>query len=107
MHKERQSIEFLRLKHRGERVAQTIYVGQQANLKNQPEAEEFQYKMEQDKTHLDTFEPLLNEYQVRPSLLDPSSGFAGFSLGMVGAALGPKAAMAYTIAVEEVVGSHY
>ena len=46
VHNERQSIEFLRLRHCGERVAQTIYVGQQANLKNQPEAEEFQYLME-------------------------------------------------------------
>ena len=40
-------------------------------------------------------------------MLDPSWGFAGFSLGMVRAALRPKAAMACTIAVEELVGSHY
>ena len=41
MHNERQSIEFLRLKHCGEHVAQTINVGQQAALKNQPGAKEF------------------------------------------------------------------
>ena len=40
-------------------------------------------------------------------MLDPVWGFAGFSLGMVSAALGPKAAMACTIAVEEVIGEHY
>ena len=46
MHNERQLLEFLRLKHSGERAAQTIYVGQQVTLKNQPEAEELQYMME-------------------------------------------------------------
>ena len=46
MHNERQSIEFLRLKHSGERAAQTIYVGQQATLKNEPETKEFQHMLE-------------------------------------------------------------
>ena len=107
MHNERHLIEFLSLKHFGERVAQTNYVGQQAALKNQPEAEKLQYMMEKDEIHLDTFDSLLKENQVRPFLLDPSLRFAGFSLGMISAALGPKAAMACTIAVEELVGSHY
>ena len=56
---------------------------------------------------LETFDKLLNEYQVRPSLLDPVWGAAGFALGAVTAAMGPKAAMACTIAVEEVIGEHY
>ncbi|MEC8089459.1 MAG: demethoxyubiquinone hydroxylase family protein, partial [Pseudomonadota bacterium] len=34
-------------------------------------------------------------------------GAAGFALGAVTAAMGPKAAMACTIAVEEVIGEHY
>jgi len=34
--------------------------------------------MEQEQVHLDTFDNLLNEYQVRPSLFDPVWGFAGF-----------------------------
>ena len=40
-------------------------------------------------------------------LLDPVWGAAGFALGAVTAAMGPKAAMACTIAVEEVIGEHY
>jgi ubiquinone biosynthesis monooxygenase Coq7 len=40
-------------------------------------------------------------------LLDPLWGAAGFTLGVVTAAMGPKAAMACTIAVEEVIGEHY
>ena len=62
---------------------------------------------DQEQEHLDTFENLLNEYQVRPSLLSPLWNGAGFVLGAVTAAMGPKAAMACTIAVEEVIGTHY
>jgi ubiquinone biosynthesis monooxygenase Coq7 len=63
--------------------------------------------MEQEVEHLETFEDLLNERGVRPSLLDPLWGVAGYALGFVTAKMGPKAAMACTIAVEEVIGEHY
>lgn len=98
---------FLRVNHAGERAAQTIYQGQLAVLKNRPEAEEIQHMMEQEIEHLETFERLLNDYQIRPSALDPLWGVAGFVLGAGTALMGPKAAMACTIAVEEVIGEHY
>ena len=63
--------------------------------------------MEQEQAHLDTFDALLNVYKVRPSIFDPLWGTAGFILGATTAAMGPKAAMACTIAVEEVIGEHY
>ena len=63
--------------------------------------------MEQEQEHLDTFDTLLNDYKVRPSLFDPVWGVAGFILGATTAAMGSKAAMACTIAVEEVIGEHY
>ena len=99
--------EYLRVNHAGERAAQTIYKGQLAVLKGHPQAAEIQHMMEQEQEHLDTFDMLLNEYRVRPSLFDPLWGAAGFVLGAATAALGPKAAMACTIAVEEVIGTHY
>ncbi|MBL6604478.1 MAG: demethoxyubiquinone hydroxylase family protein [Alphaproteobacteria bacterium] len=99
--------EYLRVNHAGERAAQTIYKGQLAVLGNHPDAAEIQHMMEQEQEHLDAFDHLLNEYQVRPSLLDPVWGAAGFILGAATAAMGPKAAMACTIAVEEVIGTHY
>jgi len=40
-------------------------------------------------------------------MLDPLWGVAGYALGFVTAKMGPKAAMACTIAVEEVIGEHY
>ena len=98
---------FLRVDHAGERAAQQIYKGQLAILRNHSSGPEIQHMMEQEVEHLETFESLLNERQVRPSLLDPVWGAAGFTLGLVTAAMGPKAAMACTIAVEEVIGEHY
>ena len=98
---------FLRVDHAGERAAQQIYKGQLAVLKNHEMANEIRHMMDQEVEHLETFDNLLNERQVRPSLLDPIWGAAGFTLGVVTAAMGPKAAMACTIAVEEVIGEHY
>ena len=98
---------FLRVDHAGERAAQQIYKGQLAVLANHEMANEIRHMMDQEVEHLETFDSLLNERQVRPSLLDPLWGAAGFTLGVVTAAMGPKAAMACTIAVEEVIGEHY
>lgn len=98
---------FLRVDHAGERAAQQIYRGQLAILRNHSSGPEIQHMMEQEVEHLQTFERLLNERRVRPSVLDPLWGAAGFALGAVTAAMGPKAAMACTIAVEEVIGEHY
>ena len=98
---------FLRVDHAGERAAQQIYKGQLAVLANHEMADEIRHMMDQEVEHLETFDSLLNERQVRPSLLDPLWGAAGFTLGVGTAAMGPKAAMACTIAVEEVIGEHY
>ena len=98
---------FLRVDHAGERAAQQIYKGQLAVLANHEMADEIRHMMDQEVEHLETFDSLLNERQVRPSLLDPLWGAAGFTLGVVTAAMGPRAAMACTIAVEEVIGEHY
>ena len=98
---------FLRVDHAGERAAQQIYRGQLAVLANHETASEIRHMMDQEVEHLETFDVLLNERKVRPSFLDPLWGAAGFTLGVVTAAMGPKAAMACTIAVEEVIGEHY
>jgi len=44
---------------------------------------------------------------VRPTALLPFWHIAGFALGAVTAALGERAAMACTVAVEEVIDEHY
>jgi ubiquinone biosynthesis monooxygenase Coq7 len=45
--------------------------------------------------------------RVRPTVLQPLWHVAGYALGIATAALGPKAAMACTEAVEEVIDEHY
>lgn len=99
--------EYLRVNHAGERAAQTIYQGQLMMLRGTDKEAEIQHMMDQEVEHLETFDRLLNDYKVRPSLLDPVWGVAGLALGAATAAMGPKAAMACTIAVEEVIGGHY
>ena len=53
------------------------------------------------------FEKLMVERRVRPSALHPLWNAAGFALGAATALMGPKAAMACTVAVEEVIDQHY
>lgn len=108
MEKTKDRIErILRVDHAGELGAKRIYEGQLAVLGNHPVAEEIEHMKDQEQHHLDTFENLLNEYEARPSVMSPFWNGAGFVLGAVTAAMGPKAAMACTIAVEEVIGEHY
>jgi ubiquinone biosynthesis monooxygenase Coq7 len=45
--------------------------------------------------------------RVRPSAMLPFWHLAGFALGAVTAALGTRAAMACTVAVEEAIDAHY
>ena len=97
----------LRVDHAGELGAKRIYEGQLAVLGNHPVAAEIEHMKEQEQHHLDTFENLLNDHEARPSVMSPLWNGAGFMLGAVTAAMGPKAAMACTIAVEEVIGEHY
>ena len=98
---------YIRVNHAGERAAEQIYRGQLVVLGQHKMGNEIRHMMEQEVEHLETFDALINERRIRPSFLDPVWGAAGFALGVVTAAMGPKAAMACTIAVEEVIGEHY
>jgi ubiquinone biosynthesis monooxygenase Coq7 len=62
---------------------------------------------DQEKVHLKEFERLIPKYRVRPTALLPLWNIAGFALGAGTALLGKEAAMACTVAVEEVISEHY
>ncbi len=62
---------------------------------------------EQERRHLQAFDALIAERRVRPTALMPLWHVAGFALGAATALLGERAAMACTIAVEEVIDGHY
>ena len=61
----------------------------------------------QEQAHLETFDRVLVERRVRPTLLSPLWSVAGYALGAGTALMGEKAAMACTVAVEEVIDEHY
>ena len=97
----------LRVDHAGETAAAKIYDGQLAILKYTSVGPTIQHMKDQEQEHLDTFNKLLIENDTRPTALLPIWNVMGFGLGIASAIMGEKAAMACTIAVEEVIGEHY
>ena len=97
----------IRVDHAGELGAVRIYEGQLAVLANTSSARQIHHMAKQEREHLATFEMLLTERKVRPTVLSPLWHVAGFALGAGTAILGEKAAMACTVAVEDVIGGHY
>ena len=61
----------------------------------------------QEKDHLKAFELLAMKHRVPRSILSPFWSIGGFALGAGSALLGPRAAMACTVAVEKVITQHY
>lgn len=98
---------FIRVDHAGEYGAARIYAGQLAVLRRGPYAEQIEHMQAQEQVHLDAFAALITQRRVRPTALLPFWHAAGFVLGAVTAALGPEAAMACTVAVEETIDEHY
>ncbi len=97
----------IRVDQAGEYGARRIYEGQLAVLGRSPAAATIRKMHEQELAHLETFDRLVAERRVRPTLLQPVWHVAGFTLGAATALLGEKAAMACTVAVEEVIDAHY
>ncbi|KAI5710610.1 hypothetical protein M8J76_002375 [Diaphorina citri] len=103
----RQLDEIIRVDHAGELGADRIYAGQMAVLGNSSVAPKIQEMWDQEKAHKAKFEELIRKYRVRPTALLPFWNVAGFVLGAGSALLGPKGAMACTVAVESVIVDHY
>jgi len=97
----------LRVDHAGEFGATRIYDGQLAVLGRGRGASEVRRMAEAEQRHLATFEGLLRRRRVRPTLLQPLWSIAGCVLGVGTALLGEAAAMACTVAVEDVIDAHY
>lgn len=97
----------VRVNHAGEYGAQRIYAGQLAILGDSEIGDELRHMAAQEDEHLAAFNQLLVEEQVRPTALQPLWHVAGFVLGAGTALLGREAAMACTVAVEEVIVEHY
>ena len=97
----------IRVDHAGEYGAARIYDGQLAVLGRSRSGAAIREMAEQEKRHLAEFERLIVAHRVRPTVLTPLWHAAGFALGAATALLGEQAAMACTVAVEEVIDAHY
>ena len=97
----------IRVDHAGEYGAARIYAGQLAVLGRGDKGDLIRHMRDQEQVHLDTFKTLIADRRVRPTALLPFWHLAGFALGAVTAAMGEKAAMACTVAVEEAIDAHY
>lgn len=98
---------FIRVDHAGELGAKWIYEGQLRWISDPATKTEIQHMYDQETAHLNYFEDLMKTHQVRPTILLPLWKWVGRTAGAISAALGPKAAMAVTEAVEDVIDSHY
>ena len=96
-----------RVDHAGEYGAARIYAGQLAVLGNSAKAPLLRHMRDQEQAHLKTFNGLIADRRVRPTALLPLWHIAGFALGAITAAMGERAAMACTVAVEETIDAHY
>ena len=97
----------LRVDHAGEYGATRIYQGQLDVLGRRRATAAIRQMAEAEERHLARFETLLHERRVRPTLLHPVWTVAGYAVGAATALMGERAAMACTVAVEEVIDEHY
>ncbi len=105
--KKEQLDRIIRVDHAGEYGARRIYEGQMSILKHSSSYETIKKMHQQEEKHLRYFEDQIQQRRVRPTVLLPLWHVGGYMLGAVTALIGEKAAMACTVAVEEVIGEHY
>ena len=98
----------VRVDQAGEFGATRIYAGQLAVMGDRhPYARLIAGMAAQEERHRATFDAMIARRGVRPTVLAPIWNAAGFALGAVTAAMGPKAAMACTAAIETEIDRHY
>lgn len=97
----------VRVDHAGELGARQIYAGQLAVFRGTPVGSVIQHMADQEVKHLSAFDRLIVERRVRPTAMLPVWNAAGYALGLGTALIGKEAAMACTVAVEEVIAQHY
>ncbi len=108
---ERRIEAMIRVDHAGEYGAVQIYRGQRAvfdRIESRAHAARVIAEMEAGETeHLKTFDRMIAQRGVRPTIMAPLWRVAGFGLGAATALMGERAAHACTEAVEDVIEEHY
>lgn len=97
----------VRVDQAGEYGAKRIYEGQLAVLGGTSDEPVLREMAAAEEQHLAIFDRMIAQRRIRPTALQPFWHVAGFALGMGTALMGREAAMACTVAVEEVIEDHY
>eukprot|EP00164_Ancoracysta_twista_P005892 GFYU01008107.1.p1 GENE.GFYU01008107.1~~GFYU01008107.1.p1 ORF type:complete len:256 (+),score=58.24 GFYU01008107.1:50-817(+) len=97
----------LRVDHAGEYGAIRILQGQRDILKGTKDEPTIQEMLDQEMHHYQSFQKILPDNRVRPTAMLPVWHVLGYALGAGTALMGREAAMACTVAVEEVIADHY
>src|SRR3546814_14311537 len=94
---DRRTASMIRVDQAGEYGATRIYAGQLAVMGDRhPMAREIAHMAEPEERHRRFFDAMIAKRGVRPTALQPVWNVAGFALGAVTAAMGPRWALAGT-----------
>lgn len=105
---EKDRASMVRVDQAGEFGAVRIYSGQLAVMGDRhPYGRLIAGMAAQEERHRAAFDAMIARRGGRPTLLSPFWNVAGFALGAVTAAMGPRAAMACTAAIETEIDKHY
>lgn len=99
--------QIIRVNQAGEYGAKRIYEGQLSATQNTTTQATLRHMADQENQHLHDFNREMVNRRISPTILTPLWHVGAFTLGKVTALLGEKAAMACTVAVEEVIDDHY
>ncbi|GAT78105.1 Coq7 family protein [Ehrlichia ruminantium] len=97
----------IRVNHAGEYGAVCIYHGQELVLRKKLVGRKIMEMKKQEQGHFAYFDSVMKEKKVRPTALMPIWHVMGVMLGITTAMLGEGAAMACTVAIEDVISEHY
>ena len=100
--------QMIRVNHAGEYAAVKIYTSQAKVFKKDLKFKNMiNHMKEQERHHLEYFTNALKTYKVKKTKLFPLWMASASLLGYTTAIMGKQAAMACTVAVEDVISSHY
>jgi len=99
--------EIIRVNHAGESGAKQIYKYQAKALKSENDKNQIKAMLSQELVHLEYFDKIGKELQIRPTLMSLIWNIGASSLGVITGKIGIKAVMSCTAGVEKVIQKHY
>ncbi|WP_395877652.1 demethoxyubiquinone hydroxylase family protein [Ehrlichia muris] len=97
----------IRVNHAGEYGAVCIYSGQEFVFRKMSVGQKIVEMKKQEQKHFSYFDSLMKDKRIRPTVFLPVWHVMGVMLGITTALIGEDAAMACTVAVEDVISDHY